>query len=99
LSTLIRQVGATTDGKPVVAGVFSECETTGLPLDVLLELMRDRGYVPDWPALYQEARAAGMKHERVLSRLGEAIGDTYGVEMRDVVLSRLGRLYGTEASA
>ncbi len=45
--------------------------------------------MPSWPSFYDEARKAGMKHERILSKLSEVLGDVYGPSFRDVVIKRL----------
>lgn len=81
--------GQTTDGITVVRGVFRLYETEGLPLDVLFEALKERNCIPDWKVFVQEAEGAGMKLDRVLSKLDPAIADTYGPEVRDVVLRRL----------
>lgn len=85
----LRVVGQTTDGKVVVEGVYRFFETHGLPLDVLLDRLRSRGIIPSWLSFYDEARKAGMKHERILSKLSESLGDVYGPSFRDVVIKRL----------
>lgn len=86
------QVGRTEQGTPVVAGVFRFFETHGLPLDTVLSVLRERGALPCWPSFFREARAAGMKPERIISKLEEAIADAYGAPFRDVVIRRLERM-------
>lgn len=87
----MKTVGRTSDGKIVVTEVFKFYETEGLPLDVILETLRVRDMVPDWLAFVFEATRAGMKFERILSMLDAAISDSYGSELRDVVISRLNK--------
>lgn len=86
---MIRVVGETTDGKPVVDGVYRFYETHGVPLDVVLEGLKLRGMVPCWVSLYREARAAGMKHDRIVSKVEAAIADSYGSEVKIAVVSGL----------
>lgn len=81
--------GKTTDGTLVVAGVFRCYETTGLPIDVILECLRQKNMVPDWLTFYVEALRAGMKHERIVSKLDSAISDIYGKNFKDVVIERI----------
>lgn len=88
---MLSKSGETTDGKTVVCGVFRLFETEGLPLDVIFEALKDHNSIPDWERFVQEAEMAGMKRARVLSKLDSAIVDSYGPEMRDVVLRRLSR--------
>jgi hypothetical protein len=81
--------GTTTDGRTVVRGVFQLYETEGLPLDVIFDSLIARNSIPDWIHFVQEAEDAGMKLDRILSKLDPAISDTYGPETRDVVIRRL----------
>ena len=87
---MLSKSGETTDGRTVVRGVFRLFETEGLPLDVIFDVLKERNYIPDWEYFVQEAEGAGMKHrDRILLKLDAAIADTYGPEMRNVVISRL----------
>jgi hypothetical protein len=86
---VLRVVGKTKEGQLVVAGVYRYYETTGLPLDVMFDCLRQRGVVPDWLTFYVEAVRAGMKHERILAKLDPALDDAYGSDFRDVVIERL----------
>lgn len=90
---LIVQVGTTSDGKVIVAGVFRFFATHGIPLEVLMSLLSDKNVMPCWISLYREARQAGIQHSRILSRLDTAIQDAYGVEVRDEVIRVLSLLY------
>lgn len=87
-------VGNTAAGVPVLAGVYRFFETHGLPLDVVLTVLRERGALPCWCSFYREAAAAGMKHERIISKLDEAIADAYGPAFRDVVIDKLRKEFG-----
>lgn len=86
---IIHQVGVTTDGKIVVAGVFRFYETEGLPLDILFEALLQKNALPDWTSFYREALAAGMTPERLFARLDPALVDIFGPEFRDVVMGKL----------
>lgn len=81
--------GKTQDGKTVVRGVYKFYETTGMPLDSILEHLRLREMIPDWMIFVLEAVEAGMKTERILSMLDPVITDSYGPDMRDEVIRRL----------
>lgn len=86
---MIKLVGKTTTGSYVVTGVYRYYETYGIPLDVLFEELRKRGFVPDWNAFIQEALDAGMKKSRILSMLSPALSDTYGENFCNHVVSKL----------
>jgi len=85
-------VGKTPDGRPVVRVLYRFYETTGLPLDVILESLRVRGMMPDWSGFILEAVEAGMAPERALTMLESSIADSYGPSVRDVVVWRLQRM-------
>ena len=88
--------GKTESGDLVVAGAFRYYETIGLPLDVMFDCFRQKGIVPDWLTFYVEAIRAGMKHDRIISKLDAAIADTYGPEFRDAVIERLELIAGAK---
>lgn len=90
---LLVVVGKTCGGKTVYAGVYRLFETVGLPLDVILGGLRDNNAIPCWVSFHREARAAGMKHERILSKLDEAISDALGAGFRDHVIQTLQALH------
>ena len=86
---MLTKSGTTSDGRTVVRGVYRLYETEGLPLDVIFDALREHNSIPDWVAFVREAELAGMKRDRILSKLDAAIVDTYGSELRDVVIRRL----------
>ncbi len=47
-----------------------------------------------WVDFYKEARYAGMEHDRILSKLEEAICDVWGKDFYEVVESRLNDVFG-----
>ena len=96
-NNFLKQSGITTDNKPVIIGIYKTFETYGLPLDIIFSIMIKKGWVPDWIALYQDCRSAGIDHERTLARIEEAINDSYGKEWSEVVISRLDDLFKNEA--
>lgn len=86
---VITHTSTTDDGKPVFSGVFRFYETHGLPLDVVCDLIKQRGGYVDWLDFYLDARKAGMKHDRIISKIDESISDSFGQEVRDHVIRRL----------
>jgi alanyl-tRNA synthetase len=63
--------------------VFPFVDTHGIPLDVVLDKLREHGLMPDWLEFYESAVKAGWHRERVVHRLEEAVGDVYGPEFRE----------------
>lgn len=91
---LLEFTGRTSDGKPVVRGLYRFYETEGLPLEVLLGYAEEIGAVPDWMSFVLEAVEAGMKVDRILAMLDPALVDTFGPAFRDVIMTRLRQLTG-----
>ena len=89
---MLAKVGETETGLAVVSGVFRFYETHGLPLDILLDALRMKGAIPCWISFYREALVAGMKHDRIIAKLREAISDVFGDGMATYVCDRLERL-------
>lgn len=89
----LKQVGTTPEGLAVYTGVYKLYETYGLPLDVIFMTFQDKGWVPDWIDFYIAAVAAGMEHDRIISKLEEAISDSFGKEWADAVISRLNKTF------
>ena len=87
----LRKVGVTPDGKNVLAGVYRMFETEGLPLDVLIDALRRNNCVCSWLDFREEALAAGMAHERIISKAREALVDVYGAAYADAVVALLSR--------
>jgi hypothetical protein len=86
---LITIVGETSDGKQVVDGIWKTFETHGIPLDNIFDLCIHKGWMPDWTMLYEQMRNSGMEHGRILSKLEEAINDSFKQDFCAVVIFRL----------
>ena len=86
---LIQIVGKTTEDQLVLSGLYKYFETTGLPLDIILDQVKTKNMVPSWKHLYNEMIQAGMDHDRAISRISLAIFDVYGREYRNNVIGFL----------
>jgi len=75
---MLEVAGYSEDGKQVIKGIFSFYETVGLPLDFVIQHIKDNDAIPSWYDFVLEARAAGMKDSRIKSKLEEVILDVYG---------------------
>lgn len=89
----LKQIGTTPEGKKVYKGVYKFYETYGLPLDVIFTTFQRKGWVPDWIDFYIGAIAAGMEHDRIISKLEADISDSYGKEWCDAVILRLNKTF------
>ena len=74
-----------TNSNPRIAimdGVFDAVATHGIPLEIILSRFQESDYMPDWIAFYRKAINEGWKHDRIILKLEEAIGDVYGPEFK-----------------
>ena len=86
---MIRQVGVTPEGVKVVANTFKMFDAHGLPLDIMLDLMKENNMVPDWIDFYNEASASGWKDKTIRNRVHSAASSAYGNDFGNTVLSKL----------
>lgn len=87
----MKQTGVTPEGKPVYDGVFKLYDTHGLPLDVTLHALRERGAVVDWLDLFESARRAGWKDKKILAWCEQSLRDSLDPDADEIML-RLGML-------
>jgi alanyl-tRNA synthetase len=86
---MILQVGVTPEGVKVVANTFKMFDAHGLPLDIMLDLMKENNMIPDWIDFYKEATASGWKDKTIRNRVHTAVSTVYGDDFGKIVLSRL----------
>lgn len=88
--------GKTIDGKEVVQGLGKLYYQEGLPLSVAFAACMEYNFVPDWLNLYDELLDNGFSHKRIMHLFNEHISDSYGKEMKNIVLERLNLIYSNE---
>jgi len=68
-------------------GIFKVCDTHGLPLETVIELLNDRGHVVAWDEFVADAREHGWKdttiRKKILGGVNEVFGPTYRKEVSD----------------
>lgn len=62
----------------MIDGLWYLYDTEGVPLDVIVQAVRDRGQVVDWAAFVADAQRAGMSTKRLAAKIREVAGDVYG---------------------
>ena len=72
--------------------MFPLVDTHGIPLDLVLDKLRDHGLMPDWLDFYDTATSRGWKPSGVVTKLSEAVGDVYGPEFRVAWEKRFSKL-------
>ena len=84
------QVGLTTEGKPVVVGIYRFYETVGMPLEMVVSLVHQRGGIPCWTTLVEEMRKGGLSDRKIRGLIESVVQFVYDRSFGDVVLQRLG---------
>lgn len=64
----------------MLKGTFKFVDTYGLPLDLMIDAMDQRGYMVDWVDFIEESKEKGWPLHRTTHRLQEAVSDVYGPE-------------------
>ncbi len=66
----------------MVRGVFEFLDTYGLPLDIVVDRLRQERVVPDWLYLYNRCIESGWNPTSTWERLRIMVGDVYGPDYR-----------------
>lgn len=83
----------------VIGGLFYLSGTHGLPLEFILDFLKDRNLVMDWQDYIKEAIKDGHKISTVKARIISAVGDVYGCKYREEVEKRLDEFTVNKSSA
>jgi hypothetical protein len=78
MSSVLRHVGKSTDGRPVFAGVQIMTGTHGVPLEMVLGMFEERGWVVDWLDYMEGALKDGANPRTIRARILSAVGEVYG---------------------
>lgn len=84
----LRRAGTTSDGRPVIAGLFSVVNSEGVGLDVLLELFHDRRWLVDWLDFFQHARDFGWNLRTAVGKVHAAVEQVEGPHVAAAWLAR-----------
>lgn len=88
----MKSTGMTVDDKIVVSDTFKFVGTHGLPLDVLLHVLKDKGLVIDWLDFIQDARRDGWKDRTIRARILAAVADVFGPSYRNEFDKQLSKI-------
>ncbi|HEY0132854.1 MAG TPA: hypothetical protein VGB85_02205 [Nannocystis sp.] len=69
----LRVSGTTSEGVPVIAGLFPVVNSEGVALDMLLELFHDRRWSVDWFDFLVHARDFGWNLRTTLGKIHTAL--------------------------
>lgn len=74
----------------MVKGVFSLFSSlTGLPLQDILEVLKQENMVVDWIDFYDQSVKESWKPERTLVKIRDSVGDVFGPETGKEIIKRL----------
>jgi len=80
----------------VVGNVFLLCESRGLPLEFIIDSLKDEGFVISWVDFYEDSLNALWSPETTLSKIQNALNETYGKEYSNDVILRLRAYIGSK---
>ena len=66
------------DGVMVVGGIWAFKSTSGLPMDVIFDIMKSRKCIPHFPEFIEQAMKDGMNPDKFISEFRTAFIDVYG---------------------
>tara|TARA_R110000824_G_scaffold38621_1_gene117870 strand:+ start:455 stop:826 length:372 start_codon:yes stop_codon:yes gene_type:complete len=87
------KTGETTDGKDTIGGGFRFVDEKGIPLEILVSYLDDRGMMLDWLDFFADSKKQGWKPQRTFIRLQAAVGDVYGPKFREGWEERMRAFY------
>ncbi len=83
-------VGKTEDGKLVVSGVFEiMSSTTGLPLEIILEILNKHNMIISWIDFYNSSIKHKWKWRTTKNRIETSVNEIFGKEYTKEILKRL----------
>lgn len=77
-----RQTGVMADGR-IVLSFFPLVDTYGLPVEMAVSQLVERGYMPDWLDFWLEASRCGWAASNTYTRLEAAVEDSFGPEFAE----------------
>lgn len=81
----IKVVGVTTDGRPVVGGLFPLVSSEGIPLEVVIQQLDKEGRVPDWYGFWKDAMSSGWNPGSTVTKIESSVGEVLGPKVREQV--------------
>lgn len=76
-----------------MSNVFHVTSSQGLPLEIILEILKKEKIVVDWQNFYDLAIKGGWKYKRIRERVSSSVFEVYGPEYRDGVIRRLDKYH------
>jgi hypothetical protein len=71
--------------------VFIQCESRGLPLEIMIEELEKQDCLVDWIDFYEASLRAFWQPETTLKKIEVALNETIGKEYGEQVILRLKR--------
>jgi hypothetical protein len=72
--------------------IFKFTGTHGIPLELFLELLKEKGYLIDWLDWIQAAKKDGWNNKTIFLRIETSIGEVYGSLYKKNFMTRLEKI-------
>ncbi len=73
----------------MLAGVLGLVFSEGIPLDIILQGLKDAGRIPCWISMYLDSKQENWSTSTFLNKVEQATTDVYGRDFSRTVMERL----------
>ena len=77
------------EGQKVLSGIFEFYDSKGIPLSDIFDHLKSKDLVPCWVSFVRSSKTSGWKKRTLISRLKEAIVDSYGLNFWNEIQEKL----------
>lgn len=81
--------GKTEDGKFVIKNVFVYFDSRGIPLDIILEEIKERDFVVDWYDFLMQVFKAKRGIQTTLNQIYEAVSNVYCENVALIIIEKM----------
>jgi hypothetical protein len=81
--------GHTELGIPILGNIFIQCESRGVQLETMVEVLDSKGFLIDWIEFYEDALEALWSPSTILKKIEYTLEDVKGKEFSEQVILRL----------
>lgn len=74
--------------------MFRVLVTYGVPLDNMISILHEQGYLIDWVDFIEQSIKEGWKFKSTLVKIEVSLIDTFGKEYSKEVINRIQQIYG-----
>lgn len=81
--------GKTETGQSVLGNIFIQCESRGVQLEVMVDILYGQGHLIDWVQFYEDSVKACWNTQTTINKIKYTLDEVLGREYSDEVINRL----------